>query len=465
MLRGREKGEQAMAVICARADGEPWDGLEACATELVEVAPRAATTAGGVLWLDGRGLGLKAAARAAAVALARLETASGRRWGVALARVPVAAYVAAGEALGAANAAGAVERERVAIVTGEARAWLAGRPLSVLEPEPRLAALLEGVGIETCGMLAALAREAVEVRFGAEGLVLWRWARGDDERRLFRASPRVAESASLDFIDYVVTDPERLVFATNALLGTVCDALESRGAHARGIRLVLALADGGAWERVLRSGRSTASRTTWLRVARSSLERLTVPDAVTGIAVAVEREEAAGVVQGDLFDPGFGTAAAVEAALVRLLEDGAAPIVRPLTSAHPLAERRARFETMEPEATLAQAGVTRTSSSASEGDDSAAPSAGLTLQLLATPRPVRVETERRRDHEVPVRYRDRDRGWRRVINAAGPDRVSGGQWEDAYAREYFRVVDEAGALVWLYRDGRKGRWYVQGWWD
>jgi hypothetical protein len=57
-----------------------------------------------------------------------------------------------------------------------------------------------------------------------------------------------------------------------------------------------------------------------------------------------------------------------------------------------------------------------------------------------------------------------------VVDAAGPDRVSGAQWDGdhTYAREYFRCVTREGALVWLFRDARKrktGNWYFHGWWD
>ena len=90
--------------------------------------------------------------------------------------------------------------------------------------------------------------------------------------------------------------------------------------------------------------------------------------------------------------------------------------------------------------------------------------AHLTLQLLAEPRRIRVETVARRDHHVPVRYRD-GRGVRELVTAAGPDRVSGERWGDAYAREYFRCVTADGVLVWLFRDVRSDEWYLQGWWD
>jgi protein ImuB len=52
-----------------------------------------------------------------------------------------------------------------------------------------------------------------------------------------------------------------------------------------------------------------------------------------------------------------------------------------------------------------------------------------------------------------------------VVTAAGPDRISGGWWEEPFAREYFRCITEDGGLFWLYRDGRRDDWYLHGWWD
>jgi protein ImuB len=76
-----------------------------------------------------------------------------------------------------------------------------------------------------------------------------------------------------------------------------------------------------------------------------------------------------------------------------------------------------------------------------------------------------VETVERRDHQLPRRLRDRGR-WREVAVAAGPDRISGGQWErSSYAREYYRCVTDEGAPLWIYRDALDDQWYLHGWWD
>jgi hypothetical protein len=340
------------------------------------------------------------------------------------------------------------------VVEGE-RSWLAALPLRLLVADGRLAPLLDGVGLRTVGELAALEREAVEVRFGPEAVGLWRLARGDDRRVLFHPVPPERPHGSIDFVDYVLTDPARLVFTANALLGPLCDRLVARGEHARALRLVLPLANGEAWERTIRPARPTASRERWLRLIRGLLERLTVPDAVTGMLVEVWATEPAAVLQGDLFDRGFATASAVEAALARLAEQQAVPL-EVETGGHPLIERRSDFRTSSSPSTA---------TSTSDGGRGVETKGGLALQLLPAPRRLLVEVVRRRDHEAPVRLRDRG-GWREVVLAAGPDRISGGRWEaEPYAREYYRCVTDEGVPLWVYRDGRDGEWYLHGWWD
>jgi protein ImuB len=310
----------------------------------------------------------------------------------------------------------------------------------------------------------------VEVRFGGGAVQWWRWSRGEDERRVFRPVAPAQPHASVDFIDYVVTDPERLVFMTNALLGSLCEEMSAQGSHARRLRLRLPLANGGVWERRLKSARPTADRSAWLRLARGVLERLTVPDSVAGISVEVEATEAASAVQGDLFDTGFATAAAVESALARLVEDHGEVLREPRAGRHPLAEVRGEFRPVPLREAVAPAASSEGTSqgamqvpAAEEVGDAPGELVGLTLQLLDEPRGVTVETVRRRDSQAPVRYRDGR--WHDVVHAAGPDRVSGGQWDVTYAREYFRVVTDDGSLVWLFRDAARDRWYLHGWWD
>jgi hypothetical protein len=422
------------------------------AGELLEYVPRTAVEGTGVVWGDGAGLNAEAVAD-------RIATRLRVRWevGCGVAESAIGAYAASIDR---------TDPERVRVVErGNDRSFLRDRPISVLKVEPRLRQLLEGVGIETCGELSEIDREAVEVRFGAEAVGLWRLSRGEDGRRLFRSALTDRPQASLDFIDYVVTDPDRLTFTANALLGGMCETLAAGGAHARRMELTLVLANGESFRKTLRPARPTASRVVWLRQVKRVLERLTVPDAVSGLSLAVLDTEAASAVQGDLFDAGFATSAVVESALTRLLESQGPVMVRAESNTHPLAEHRSEFVALDAEMVSVWSG-TRVETAAGRVPGVTVGSGetlGLTLQLIQPPRPIAVEGTRRSDHTLPARYRDGE--WRQLLTVAGPDRITGGEWSEPYSREYFRCVTADGLLIWIYHDLLEDRWFLHGHWD
>lgn len=456
---------------------------------LLGVAPRVVVEGRGVVWADLGGLpGAAAAERLLALAEAWFPDDVVR---AGLASVPVVAEVAA-----RGRGDGFAGRLKVVEPGGEAE-FLAPLPLSLLASAAhgagfsrrsgrwsragrspgrdaaafqRLLALLAGVGLRHCGELAALELADVEVRFGAEGVHLWRLARGDDRRRLFPPIPPERPHASLDFIDYVVTEPERLIFTINSLLESVTSSLRGRGEAARSLSLSFALAGGGIWRRSLRGARPTASREVWLRLARRLLERSPLPDAVAGLAIEAEALEPLAVRQGDLFDPGFATAGALEAALARLLEEQGEIVVAPRRSGHALPERGVAWAPVDPLESLSGPASPGRGGARGEGvDDVDYPGPRLALSLLAEPRPIDVEVGAGRRAgsrgDVPVRYRDHS-GWKVIRTALGPDRISGGRWEDEpYAREYFRCMTRDGELVWIFRDARRGGWFLHGWWE
>ena len=447
---------------------------------MLEVVPRLRIEGRGRVWADVRGLDARLCVERLRACLCEAGWAD---VGAGVSALPVAAGVADALGVGRTLAGGVPTDDRelaqpmpgqrptpnaqspVFVPVGREREWLADHPLTVLEPDDALLTLLAGVGIERCGELAALPREAVEVRFGVEGVALWRLARAEDARMPFGKPAGERPGGSIDFIDYVVTDPARLLFTANALLTPVCEKLQTRGHHARRIRLRLGLANGAEWRRSLRAARPTASRERWLGMIRGELERLTVPDAVASVHLEVESTEEAEARQGDLFDRGFATANAVDAAVARLIEEQGPVVVAPAVSGHPLAERRTEWTDVDGGGVGRWAlgvGVEELAVAKAQSPTLKAP---ITLQLHPEPRPIDVDAEARRDHELPLRYRERKGSWRAVVNAAGPDRRSGGQWEGGYAREYFRCVTEDGALVWLFREPRERRWYLHGWWE
>jgi protein ImuB len=417
--------------------------LKELVPELLTVAPRVTIGSRGVVWADARGLSAELLAKDLIDVFHRNDVEKVR---AAISLVPIAAEVAALHGNGG----------LIRIPVGTEREFLAPFPIGVLETSPFLASLLDGIGVERCADLAKLDLESIEVRFGAEGANLWRLSRADDTRRIFKTVPRALPSASLDWLDYTLRDAERLVFIINSLVGNITTELKSRGQCAREMTLIFSLANRETLEHLVRPARSTASHKAWMRLIRSHLERLSLPDGVVGITVRVESVTGEVEKQGDIFDRGFGTARAAEEAIAQLLDDQGAVIVTPRNTQHPLIDRRTEWVAQEPSQASARIQLRERVVKAT-----AAPR--LTLQLLPEPRRVAVTTRRRRDHEMPIQYRDQE--WTTLVSAAGPDRVSGGQWTEPYAREYFRCVTDDGMMVWLFRDARDGEWYLHGWWD
>ena len=421
---------------------------------LLAHAPRVVIGNDRLVWADARGL------HAPTIAARLLDVLDahgiGARAGTAV--TPVAASIAARH--GSSDGGGRITTVRA----GEDRAFIAAFSLDVLDPDPRLANLLDGLGVESCGQLAALSAESVEIRLGHEGMALWKRARADDDRHLFTTPVRSLPSASLEWTEYALRESERLLFVINSLLGSVCDALVGRGERALELALVFTLLDRSHPMYRIRSSRPSGDRIRWLRLLRAELERITLTDLVTGISLRVESVTGNDGAQGDLFDRGFASAGAVEATLAQLADDYGDPAVTPQVSGHPLADRRTEWTALDPSSVVTRA------PRAGSGEQSSTPQ--LTLQLLESPRPIAVVTAARRDVEVPLRYRD-DGRWHQLVDVAGPDRVSGGQWEQrgGYAREYFRGVREDGMMVWIYEgggrreEGGKKEWFLHGWWD
>ncbi len=417
--------------------------LQQLIPSLLGVAPRVLLGTNGIVWADARGM---AADLLAKDLLGIFHESGVEKVRAALSVSPICAEVAARHGNGA----------LIGISPGTERDYLAPFPVGVLESSLALSSLLDGIGIESCGDLAKLDLESVEVRFGAEGARLWRLSRADDSRRIFTSIPRALPTASLDWVDYTLKDGERLVFIINALVGNITTELISRGQCAREMTMIFSLANRESFEHLVRPARSTASHKAWMRLIRSHLERITLPDGVVGITIRVESVTGEVERQGDIFDRGFATARAAEETIAQLLDDQGAVVVTPRNTQHPLIDRRTEWISQEPAQASARIQLRERVVKAT-----AAPR--LTLQLLTEPRRVAVQTKRRRDHELPVQYRDKH--WMKIVSAAGPDRVSGGQWSEPYAREYFRCVTADGMMVWLYRDARSDEWYLHGWWD
>jgi protein ImuB len=165
-------------------------------------------------------------------------------------------------------AAQAETRPDVALIVapGGTPAFLAPQPVSTLE-DPELADLLPRLGIRTLGEFAALPVTEAENRFGAQGSLAHRLARGLDARPLVPRPPSADLSVSMEF-DPPAGQSEPVVFAAKALAEQMHAGLAAKGLACVRVQAQVACADGQEITRLWRhdgllSALAVAERVRW----------------------------------------------------------------------------------------------------------------------------------------------------------------------------------------------------------
>ena len=91
--------------------------------------------------------------------------------------------------------------------------------------------------------------------------------------------------------------------------------------------MIFSLANRESLEHLVRPARSTSSHKAWMRLIRTHLEGIALPDGVVGITIRVESVTGEVERQGDIFDRGFATARAAEETIAQLLDDPSTVVV------------------------------------------------------------------------------------------------------------------------------------------
>ncbi len=366
-------------------------------------------------------------------------------------------------------------------------------PLDALEVPGQLgeggAGPFRALGLTTLGEVAALPLGAVSARFGAMGSWAARLARGEDDTLLAPAQveEKLVEAISLDWPAEAL---EPLLFAFKTALDRVCARLQGRKKAAVVLALELHLEPGAAPDAItlaLRLARPSAQAKLLLELTRHRLTELKVERPVVGIEVGVDEasddhgrqlvlgDQPAGEAELEVVLSRLASALGEEA----LLKAEMVPRHRP-ESAFSLS----RFSLSDPspggrgwsagpgEGTHPRDDVEK-GNPVLRGDGSVVPSSGPADHLLPKgegspsrllPRPEPVRTEETPAGNLLAVYL---LGRRRKVTALfGPQRLAGEWWsEAAFSRDYYRVeLEEVGAL-WLYRDGKDGRFYAHGMFD
>jgi protein ImuB len=223
----------------------------------------------------------------------------------------------AGDGLGrdgpAEDAPAGSARPVVLVPPGASPAFLAPHPVAVLG-QPELADLLSRLGIRTLGEFAALSVAEAETRFGAQGLLAHRLARGLDPRPLAARPPSADLSVQIEF-DPPARQSEPVVFAAKSLASQMHSRLAAGGLACVRMRVQVICSDGQEISRLWRhdgllSELAVAERVRWQldgwragQHARDPGEgRSVVADGGTG-GVEPDGYEPGGV-EPDGFEPG-----------------------------------------------------------------------------------------------------------------------------------------------------------------
>ena len=154
---------------------------------------------------------------------------------------------------------------------GDEAKFLAGLPLSLLDPTPELRETLERWGIRRFGELAALPPLGIAERLGPEGLHLRELARGEADRKLRALEDPLRFEEAIE-LDYPVDLLEPLAFLLARLLNGLATSLATRALATDELRLRLKLENRAVHERTLRLPVPSLDTKAFLKLLQLDLE-------------------------------------------------------------------------------------------------------------------------------------------------------------------------------------------------
>lgn len=326
-------------------------------------------------------------------------------------------------------------------------AALSALPPAALRLPPAVAEGLSALGLRRIGDLIALPRAQVARRFGPE--VAWRLdqAQGAEPEPISPLRPPVPHRVHATFAE-PISRPEDIARVLDHLLSGLCRRLEAEGLGVRRLDFTLFRVDGSLVRAEI--GTSAPSRDP-THLARLFRDRLT--EIAPGFGIEAARLDAPLVQPQSATQTDVEQRRAGEDHLPRLLDClanklGPGRVMRLAPRASHVPERSVR---------RLEAGFQPPAESW--------PAGRYPIRLLAHPE--LIEAMAPVPDAPPLRFRWQGR-LHRVVRADGPERIAPEWWhEEAEERDYYRVEDENGLRLWLYRLGHYGhaeppRWYLHG---
>jgi protein ImuB len=362
--------------------------------------------------------------------------------------------------------------DAVVVRDGGERAFMAPRPLALLEPPPEAAAMLARWGLATAGELANLARREVALRLGPAGVPLHRLACGEPAEAFIPDPAREALREGVE-LDDPVGALEPFLFVTSGLLARLAQRLELRGEGFAGVLLELRLEGGGRREVQLALTAPTRDVPAVLALARLQLEAHPPGAPVEGVAALVTPGRVR-LAQGSLFGPALPAPGKLSTTLARLAalvgpERVGAPVLpdthRPGAFAvAPFAlpeDRGSGFGAQRPGLGARGSGLGNDNDRFRTPDPEPRTPVSPVLRAFRPPRDARVDAV---DGRPVVVWVEAIGGI--VVAWGGPYRFAGDWWGgERFERDDFDVATTDGSLLRLHFDRLARRWFADGVYD
>ena len=365
--------------------------------------------------------------------------------------IPARAAVA--PTVGAAWALARFGADRSIIAPDDVAAALAPLPVAALRLSLPLAGQIARLGLTTVGRLAVLPRDQLTRRFGPEAVLRVDQATGRMREALTYRRPPNPWFARLAFAE-PISAPEDLARVTSDIAVKLCARLEAEGQGARRFDIGFHRLDGVVYP--LTVGLALPGRDA-KAVARLFQPRLETVDPGFGIEVVTLAAHAVEILSF--------RQRRLDGAREIAPEEGLAPLVDRLTNRLGIAAvwRADVYPSHIPErATARRPALSRPSG---EGWD---PQRPRPLRLFRRPEPIEVVAPVPDDPPILFRWRGRTH---RVRLAEGPERLAREWWRAPFddddpgaLRDYYRVEDQDGLRVWLFRAGLYSAQSPATWW-
>lgn len=434
--------------------------MDALAQALEAYSPLVETQSAfpGIFWLQGRGLAsLWASASAWTSAVDAMLKIRGYE----------AAVVCGYSRFGTSAVARALRTGmRIFASQDEERLWVDKVPLDASGLPATVRDDFERLGVRTMGALRGLPVSSVQLRYGEATAAWLRLAREElpIEQRVWSAPPTYQAEADFEF---PITETTSLLFRVRALLEDVCAKLESRNYCAGEMTLTLtldwpkrpderlmkeaALAGIPLHEAVtisLKPAHVTAELHVWVELFRLRFERLILPVGAKHALLEAQSSRP----EHEQLSVGLGNtrpdATRMLDALAKIrAEFGDDSVgVMELRSAH-LPEARQGWSTVK---------------------DLPPPApkldASLTLARRLLPKAIEAKAPRsaQADPQQALIEAMRWMGYGEILRMSGPWVISGAWWRKEVIRASYYLTLSSGAILWIYWDEVRKRWFIQG---